>query len=492
MKKILKILIILLIISILFGCSKNLDSNEDDIYYIENTKDKNGDSSSEKILKLPVPYNRLETFLVKDFIPILGLKLNLDSDIDNEICIVYKKNKSSNINVAIFDLASKKNIKKKVEFETKIFDPNSFSFQSRNLFYEDDISLIVEGNSIENKNLLYIYMFSDDMYEQAQEFEGDYSVIINYEELETEKGKYERLKNVSTIDNHFTSTNTSIQQKKVYVWNYDNSEFEISEVSKILYSNTFVDRSVYDSELNFLNYLDGFWYPEKYKTLIDNNTINTDLLNNNTIEFLSFDSKQKEINIKRIDYLIKLSIAKMNRLWQQKPGLRFNVKGIYKHGTKKEKYLEIYLVDANRIKLSGLNSFREEYYVRLPRPFIEYVKEKSEDKINNEINSIVGYLKEEFRSKDDCVITFSKKNDYIIKKDNSIEKGIYKISFDKLGYIISFLSDTNNNILNNKNFIIKLSSDSQTFTLVPVNITLNKFIVDDIKATVFYKQSGRG
>jgi hypothetical protein len=488
-----RILLFLFVSFFLFSCYKNLDTNESDIYYLDNTNNNNGeDFSQEKILKLPVSYHRLETFLAKDFIPILGLKLNLDSDIDNEICIAYKLDNSSNINIAIFDLLSKNSIRKKIDFSTKIFDTNSFSFQSRNLFFEDDISLIIEGRSIENKNLLYIYNFADGEYKETQEFIGDYSVIINYEEYETDKGKYERLKNISTIDNHFTSTNTSIQQKKVYVWNYDKNEFEIIEVSKILYANTFIDRSIYDSEDNFLNYLNGFWYPEKYKTLINKDKINPDILNNNTIEFISFSSDLKEINIKRIDYLIKLSIAKMNRLWQQKPGLRFNVKGIYKHGSKKEKYLEVYLVEANKLKLTGLNSYREEYFVRLPRPFIEYVKEKNEEKINNEISSIVKSLNEEYRTKDDYIISFSNKNNYMIQKDSSIEKGIYKISSDKLGYIISFLSKTNNNILENENFIIKLSQDSGTITLIPVKITLNKFIVDDIKAIVFYKQNGRG
>ena len=476
----------------LIGCYKNLDTNENDIYYIENVNTNEEDFSQEKILKLPVPYHRLETFLAKDFIPVLGLKLNLDSDIDNEICIAYKLNNSSNINIAIFDLLSKNIIKKKIEFSTQIFDQNNFSFQSRNLFYEDDISLIIEGRSAENKNLLYIYSFLDGEYKEIGEFIGDYSVIINYEEYETDKGKYERLKNISTIDNHFTSTNTSIQQKKVYVWNYDKSEFELIEVSKILYANTFVDRSIYDSEDNFLNYLNGFWYPEKYKKLIENNQIDSEVLNNNTIEFISFSNELKEIDIKRIDYLIKLSIIKMKRLWGQKPGLRFNVQGIYKYAPKSEKYLEIYLVDANKLKLAGLNSFREEYYIRLPRPFIEYVKEKKEEKINDEINSIVKSLKEEYRTRDDCIITFSDANDYIIQKDNAVEKGIYKISSDKLGYIISFLSDDNNNVLESENFIIKLSQDTQTFTLIPVKITLNKFIVDDVKALVFYKQNGRG
>lgn len=489
-QKILKFIIISLLILIFFGCRKNLETNEDDIYYIDNADNKKGnDSSNEKILKLPVPYGRLETYLVKDFIPVLGIKLNLDNDIDNEICIAYKKNRSSNISVAIFDLIAKK-IRKKIDFDTKIFDQNTFSLQSRNLFYEDDISLIIEGRSDENKNLLYIYMFANGEYKEIKEFIGDYSVIVNFEE--NEKGKFEMLRNISTIDNYFTSTNTSIQQKNVYAWNYDKNEFELIEVSKILYTNTFVDRSVYDSEVSFLKYLSGFWYPEKYKDLIDGNKINPDELNNNTIEYISFSNEQKEINIKRVDYLIKLSIVKMSRLWGQKPGLRFNVEGIYKYPQKAQKYLEIYLVDANKLKLSGLNSFREENYIRLPRPFIEYVREKREEVINKEISTISSYLKEDFRSKDDCIISFDDNNDYTIQKDNVVEKGVYKISFDKLGYIISFLSESEKSILNSENFIIKLTKESQAFTLIPVNITLNKFIIEDIKAVVFYKQNDRG
>ena len=178
--KVLNFFISLLVVVYLIGCYKNLDTNENDIYYIENVNTNEEDFSQEKILKLPVPYHRLETFLAKDFIPVLGLKLNLDSDIDNEICIAYKLNNSSNINIAIFDLLSKNIIKKKIEFSTQIFDQNNFSFQSRNLFYEDDISLIIEGRSAENKNLLYIYSFLDGEYKEIGEFIGDYSVIINY------------------------------------------------------------------------------------------------------------------------------------------------------------------------------------------------------------------------------------------------------------------------------------------------------------------------
>ena len=482
---------IILLFFILFGCFKQSKTNDIESYYFKDNANPKKNILG-KQLKLPIAYKKLEPFLGSNFIPVFSTKTNLDKDIADEICVAFKANDSQNIKICFFDLFSKGIIKKKFEFETSIYSSESFLLQSNNLFYEDDISIIIEGKSIENKSLLYILSFLENDYKLAGEFTGDFSVIIDYEEKEYEKGKYFRLKEVVTIDNSFSSTNTTIQQKSIFTWDYENFLFKLVETSQILSLNTSINRSIFISEESFLNYIKGFWYPEKYKKIIKNDKLDANKYNSSNIKFISFSVSPNEVSIKHEDYMNKYSILKINRLWGQKPGLRLKIKGISKTSNYKYKKIEIFLMEADKLMVSGPKRFSQQYYVRLARPFIEYVNEKKEEKIKNEQNVIAKYLMNEFRSDDNIILNFTKNNEFIIKRENSIEKGIYKITKDTNGFIISFLFKTANTILRNNDFIIKISNDSHFFSLISVKMDLDGFVIENVKSIIFYKVENNG
>ena len=302
-----KYFICLSLIFLILSCSKK----DEDV--INNDHNNKNQQKADELKKLPINYNRLENFLGASFIPVFSLKTNLDKDIDDEVCIAYKQNNSSNIKVVIFDLLPKNNIKVKAEFKTDIVDSESFIFQARNFFSQQDLILLIEGKSTGNKSLLYIYKYNNDNddYELIREFTGDYSVIVNYQDIESESGKYNKLKNIVVVNTYVGVTSTNVQQKEQYEWDNNKNDFKLTESSKVVYSSSIVDSAIYSSEESFLNYLKGIWYSDKYENLINSSNKTIDQINKNNLEFIQFSTSPKELNIKSEDYLNKYTISKI-------------------------------------------------------------------------------------------------------------------------------------------------------------------------------------
>jgi|GEM_PF-1264507 len=479
-----------------FSCIKNNNSDENNYLYSDSQLNNDNSTSKQKVY-LHIPYKKLETFLGNNFIPIYSFKSNLDNDIDEEVVIAYKKSKSEKIIMAFFDIYSNGVIRKNYEFITDIVNENNFNFQSHNLLYEDDVSCILEGKTREDKWILYIIKYDQEKYIKIGEFLADYSIIMDYIDIDKEDNKYTRLKEITTIDNSFSATNTSIQKKNVYIWDYETGEFKLIETTQILTNDTPVNRSYLANSDKFFEYIDGFWYPEDYKYLINSNSFDPDKYDINNIEFISFSKEKNEVYIKHSDYINLYAIIKANLVWGQKPGLRLKVQGISKSSKFTNKDIEIFLISSDKLQVVGPNKYDEFYYIRLPRPFIEYVNEKKEEKIKIEKENIMFFLSEEFvkegeNSKVEFIINFTDENKFIITKDNKIEKGYYKLTYDSLGYIITFMFDGENSIIKNFNYIIDISKEKDSFKIIPVKISFNGFVIDDIIKSITLKKRNKG
>ncbi|HQB61892.1 MAG TPA: hypothetical protein PK899_09575, partial [Spirochaetota bacterium] len=240
-------------------------------------------------IKLYIPKQKLELFFGKDFIPVYNKFLNLDDDAEEEYLIAYKKNSSSPINIFIFDILRNDIIKKKFSFDTIIASEENFSIQVQNLMTQNDINLLIDGKSSDGKNVLYIIAYEKDNYKLIDTFTANFSAFIDYIEIETEKGKYNVLNSVITINNSFSSTNANIKKKDTYKWNDEKKEFYLYDSSEILSDqNIQIDPSIYSSEENYFNYIKGFWYPSEYKDLIDKDKLSPDDYSVDSSQFIYF------------------------------------------------------------------------------------------------------------------------------------------------------------------------------------------------------------
>jgi hypothetical protein len=481
-----------LIIFILPGCFNRLFKNDEPFNYERGLKK---DKIESEIKKLPLNYGKLENYLGTGFIPIFSMKTNLDSDIDDEAAVAYKPNSSSSIKVVIFDLLPKNMIKIKSEFKTNISNSESFILQFQNFFEQKDYTILIEGKSDDKKSLLYIYTLDNNEYKLVKDFSADYSVIVDYTDVESDNAKYSKVRDIIVVNNYVGATSSKMQQKDTYVWDKAINDFKLAETSKVVFSSNLIDSSIYSSEENFLEYLKGLWYLDKYESLIKDPK-QLDTLNTNNIEFVQVKTNPKEVSVKNEDYVNVFTAAKISRVWNGNiPGMRITSYSINQinsakaaqNDSGKQKNIEVYLVEPNRIKVVGPGKFDEKDYIRFPKPLVEYITELKETKIKSETAQITSFLKREFKSDESVNISFYGKNEFNIQKENTLEKGVYKISYDKSGYLITFMFDAKSNILKYSNYIIKVGSNKDYFTLLPVKIKLDKVSVDDFKEIVFYK-----
>lgn len=490
----MRIIFFIVTILILFSCKNsnndfNPANNIDEKYLTQ--KD-----IKEKNIELLFPYSKLKLYLGRDFIPILNKIQNIDNDLNEEYIIAFKKDQKSNINIVIFDIGKSDILKVKFIYESNIFFATNFSIYIKNLFYENDISLIIEGKSKENKNILVILKYEDDDYNIVKEFIADYATIINYKEIETDKAKYFIIKEVITISKSFNTNESNIQKKEIYEWNYDSSEFKIVKTEDFITTNNIILSDILYSEDKYYNYILGFWYPQQYGVMIQNNTITEDLLDETNIKFLFFSKDPNEVGIKYGDYIDKYSIFKISKVWVgTKPGLRLFLNEFSKPNINYIKFMDIYLNTPTSLKINGPERFFIENFIRLSIPFLDYINEKKSEKIKNKTKDIVNFLNGEFKNNDYSIII--KDFSYQLKKDNYFVKGYYKISFIKNYTIITFIQEdylNNNkkfedNLLKSQNYIINIFKKDNYFILTPIKLGINDIEIIEVNSIVFNKRN---
>lgn len=453
------------------------------------------DSNRSLSIKLIFPYSKLEFFFGKNFIPVFNKIMNADSDLNEEYIIAYKKDNESNVTIVIFDIGKGDLLKTRFIYESNIFYTTNFSLQAGNLFYENDICLIIEGKSKENKNTLVIIKNENDNYHIIKEFVGDYSVILNYKEIETDKSKYSILKDVITINSSFSSTNTNIQKKEVYEWDYNSSFFKVVKSEEFVIKENSNFSEIYYSEEKYFNYISGFWYPQSYKNMIEKNQISEDLLNEENIQFIFFSREPKEVNIKYGDYIDKYIIFKVARVWdQQIGGIRLFLNEFSKPSNNYIKFMDVYLIGGAILRVNGPDRFFIEDFVKLPKPFLEYVNAKKEEINKKKETDIVKFLQGDFFNKD-YTLTI-KDYSYELKKNNNFINGYYRISFINNYNIISFIEDNTSkentrfkdHLLVNQNYIINIFNNEKYFVLMPVKLGINDYKIIEIESIIFKKK----
>ncbi|MCG8570176.1 MAG: hypothetical protein MJB14_08555 [Spirochaetes bacterium] len=477
-----------IIVLLFFNCKKeNIEINQNSTI-AENTiiQQKEKDYSE---LNLPVSYQTMEIILGNEFVPIIASIENIDNDVNEELVILYHQNNNPLAQLALFDIFPNEIIKIlfQTELEITYSGKNSVSLQINNLFEDNDTHIIIEGKSLEensanDKNHLYIYTFEPFEFKLTAHFSGTYSVFINYKEVEDQESKYYMLEDLVVIDNALSATNTNIQTKEVYIWDYQKSTFKNVATSQIVATSerSDLDRSIYTSTDKYYQYLKGFWYPDNYEELVSNNSSEIAKFTSKDIQFLMIDENgQKEISLSFGEYIDKYYISKIIRLGGQIPGLRFILMDYSYHNTRDRKSMDIYLINSKTLRVLGPGRFDKSYYKRLSKPFIEFIQEEN----NKQLSEIITNTRDFFQnqtfyqeSNKEVTIDFASHQYFEIKLNDKKEKGIYRIKKENDMLIITLLFETENTILPATDYIITIDSYNLFFSLSPIKYNMNKIV----------------
>lgn len=440
---------------------------------------------------LPFDMQVLKKSLGEDIEIIRFLITNVDSDIDKELVIAYKIKNEEFIKVSIFDVFQTGVMRRLYTYDTLIAKKDDFLLQVYNLFLENDIAVIIEGKAKEDKYILDIIYYEDEKgYYLIGEFKADYSIVLNFKEIETEYGKYQILKDVVTIESTFSYANSKIQQKNIYEWDNDAKMFKIVATDQIVVFNTQLDK-LFNSEKDILNYLKGFWYPQEYISLLNDKSKLANF-NEEAIQFISFTEKN-EVNIKYEDYIAKYNILKSYRFWGQRPGISLNVESILPSTYLRYLKIDVVLLESDKIQVTGPGTFEEGIYVRFPKSFIEIIREEKENKVQKEKEKLKEFLtKGEFINIEDnkkaFSLTFTVNDEYILTKNQVTEKGYFALLKEKDQYILSLITSQNKSILESRYFLINIeASNKDILVLTPLKINYNGFTLENPKKIAFYK-----
>ena len=440
-------------------------------------------------VRLYIPREKLEILFGKGFVPIYNRFVNLDSDADEEYLIAFRRRKSDFVNVFIFDIIQNDVIRKKFSIETTIVDSDNLLIQTQNLFVQNDLYLIIEGKTSENRQIVYFISYENEQYNVVDIFTGDYSVFINYEEIENDKGKYDILSDVTVINNSFTSTNVNIKRKEVYKWNYTNKSFYKAQTEDIRSETSSVSSLIYGSEDKYFGYISGFWYPSEYQSLIEKDKLRSSDIDYKSIQFINFNHENKQISLKFGDYIENYRILRISKLWGQKPGVRFRItEAENKHNNDYPKSMDVYLVTPTSLRVSGPHKYASNTYIRLPKPFPEYVYDRDTEIANKEQSGIRTFLKGGF------VDTYSGiKLDFIsdtrmaVIIDDVRAECSYKINHNDNLTLISLVG-LPAGMLTHSNFIVTIDTKNALLSLMPIKLSINGFKMDNIKSLNFVKE----
>ena len=478
--------VLIILLFTIICCQKNSENNS------INISDKSiiSNISSFNTVKLKVPYKKLEVYIGENFIPLASLNENLDNDSDEEMLIAYKMNNTSPVDIKIFDLLENDNIKEKYEFKTEIYNSDFFTVEKKHLSNKDDFCIIADGKTNENFTKMYIFSYFDDEYKVLADYTAYYSILINFEDIEEDEGKtkYVRIRDINVIDNDPDSENPNIQKKETFKWDILSDSFKLVK-SEQIFSSTIssIDQSIFYSEEKYFNFIKGFWYPQAYKNLIESGKLDPVNFTEDKIKFVYISDSPREISVKYGDYVSKYSVIKIARAWNQKPGIRVVLKENTSQSPGINKFMDLTLLEKDLLSAIGPEHYDNGNYIKLPKPFEEYIKEKNDEIAKKKISEMTKYIKGTFNGKDNVVLTFENDREFKIQSNNKTEKGSFKITSEKQGFIISFMFENQNTILKNGNFLLKTVPDKYGISLVPVKFDYNGIIIDDLNPINFYQ-----
>lgn len=435
--------------------------------------------------RLPVSYAKLELVLGRNFIPVANRIGNIDEDVNEEFLILYKSSESEPAKLAIFDILSNEVLKKLYQFETEIRLAEGAGIQVTNLFEENDNFIVLEGKSGEDRSHLYILANRDGEFVLVKDFRASYSLFMNFDEKESTNNKYFILKDIVVINDALTATNTTVQNKDVYSWSYEERRFVNVESSQIVAakSSELYSKVLYSPD-KYFNYLKGFWYPAKYKELIDNDKIDIKYHKRENSRFVMMEeaNELKEISINYGEYIEKYIIKKIVRLGGQRPGLRFILREHSYNSSRLYKYIDVYLLSSDKLRVIGPGKFQQSSYVRLDKPFIEYLDEEKSKREQEKTAALYSFLNgkiftefSRIESEGDVEISFLEENRFNISKNSRVESGLYRIDYEDEQYLLRMLYQTENKIIEYSYFIINIRADEELFLLTPIKVDFKSY-----------------
>jgi len=488
------IFFITIFLVVFFGCKKSnvgfenrtIDSEQESVF----------EKNHKKTYDLPVSYKKLELFLDKNFTPVSYLKTYFNVGDNVEFFLAYKRENNKKIEFVIFELLPNEVLKKKFDFITDIVTENNFSMQFEKIYAYNDIAVMFEGKTSDNKSKMYIvkYSYSYDKYSVAGSFVGDFSIVLDYDHIEAEEGNnFSRIKNIVVYNNSLNTTHPNVQIKNTFVWNNSLKQFELERSEEISLSISNFNKDLYFSEGKYLEYVKGVWFPIKYKEIINNSKLKSKDFKDRDIRFIFFSNNPNEVSIKYGDYMDKYYIVKVSKLWNTKPSLRLSLKEFISTDDTYQNiplYIDLTLLEPTTLQVLGPNKFDDEMYVRLQNPIDEYIQDRKAKEEKELFNDFTKKISGEFLSKNELVsIKFNSKREFSISKNKVSESGNYKLSVNNnQDIIISFLYDLPHTIIQNNNFIIRFDDTGNNIFLIPITFNFTITEVDEINIDVFHRK----
>lgn len=483
--------LILLFCLMITGCEKKENPITSDYFLLQDSFSIQGDDGK-TTEKLPIALSKIKQALGSQIEPVTFRMLNLDSEISHELLFFYRDSKESDVKFVIFDILPNEVLKKVYEMQTSIRRLEDFSLQYNSLLYEDDNCIIIEGIGEEDRRYLYIIknVNNGKEFQLIGSFSATYSVFFNMAEKEDENGeKYYILKEIVLIDSALSLTNTNIQRKDVYVWDYSKERFVLAESSQIISKGvTDIPLSVLYSAENYFNYLKGFWYHEKYEKVINTGEVAAEDFNESEIQYVNFieNHGEREVNVNYGNYSDNFLIDKMIKLGGQKPGLRLSIQKDSFSDMFYYRYIDVYLMEGKVLKLKTPEVFEAVTYVRLPKPFIEYVEEAKESEAEKMSQKIEDVLKGDFVC-NDFKITIDEKRHFFVTGNGKRESGYYKLEQRDENRIVSLSFQSENTILGEKYFFLD-DTNADRIILLPIRLEFQGITVKNVKPMVWIRE----
>ncbi|HQB62297.1 MAG TPA: hypothetical protein PK899_11655, partial [Spirochaetota bacterium] len=140
------------------------------------------------------------------------------------------------------------------------------------------------------------------------------------------------------------------------------------------------------------------------------------------------------------------------------------------------------------LKTSGPDRYTLGSYVRLQKPFIEYIIDKKKEDYSKKTGDMNKFLIGAYKNQKETEIDFQDKT-FSVKNGKLLESGYYKINYNDNVYLLSFIFENKYNLLDRKNYLLNLSEDKSRLSLIPLEFNLNGYTIENIKPIEFKRIS---